>query len=724
MNNSKLNFDEIRKKDEFIESIKDKLKTEFFGIDKQIDDIINNIKAWFLFPMLQEKPIIINLWGMTGCGKTHLVNRIIELLDIEDSKIYFNMAAIDGSTPNEVDKILSTKVKDFNCSTPIIVIDELQYARTISENGSEINKPSLKPFWNMLDSGKFNVPFDVRTTLSLFKMKEIIDYIVQNQQYEVVEGSLLNGYEEVKALFCRHDDIFSSKMPLFSNYMREVYDLDNDISNNYSQYNMSLSEYNRLIKEDILKIPKEIRPTLFGMYQKEELLKVLSNSKKYNETIKNVGDVYDLISTMDKYQIHELIEYANKELAKGEDVDMSKSLIFVMGNIDEAYTMAFDMNADMSPDQFNKITKNISIVNIKKALQKRFRNEQIARLGNIHIIYPSFDSETYRKIINKILNDYKNNVQEKIGFPIEFDDKLKEAIFKDSIFPTQGARPIFTSIYEIVQTKLPKAFTIATLNNITFDKILYSFSNNKVILTFYENDNIAYKIEIEQELRLDNLRDVKETNFQTLCAVHESGHAVLSMVLDNEIPEKICSITTDGKIGGFVIKPFNKNKIQNKESLLKSVAIKLGGRIAEEIIFGDELISNGASNDLRNVTIMLMEAYKENGFGNILLKNGWSTYSYDDGLDAKINSSTSDDEVLEACEKGKELAITTLKDYYDLFMLLSEYLTKHNAINDIKIKELLRNNGFNELLERLENNKRLEYENIFKLKLSEFKNNR
>ena len=214
----------------------------------------------------------------------------------------------------------------------------------------------------MLDSGKFNVPFDVRTTLSLFKMKEIIDYIVQNQKYEVVEGSLLNGYEEVKALFCRHDDIFSSKMPLFSNYMREVYDLDNDISNNYSQYNMSISEYNRLIKDDILKIPKDIRPTLFSMYQKEELLKVLSNSKKYKETIKNVGDVYDLISTMDKYQIHELIEYANKELAKGEDVDMSKSLIFVMGNIDEAYTMAFDMNADMSPDQFNKITKNISIV--------------------------------------------------------------------------------------------------------------------------------------------------------------------------------------------------------------------------------------------------------------------------------------------------------------------------------------------------------------------------
>ena len=70
------------------------------------------------------------------------------------------------------------------------------------------------------------------------------------------------------------------------------------------------------------------------------------------------------------------------------------------------------------------------------------------------------------------------------------------------------------------------------------------------------------------------------------------------------------------------------------------------------------------------------------------------------------------------------MAIITLKDNYDLFMLLSEYLTKHNAINDIKIKELLRNNGFNELLERLENNKRLEYENIFKLKLSEFKNNR
>lgn len=720
MERTTLDFDIIKKKDKFIESVKEKLKTEFFGIDKQIDDIINNMKTWYLFPMLQEKPIVINLWGMTGCGKTHLVDRIIELLDIEDTKIYFNMASIDGSTPNEVDEVLSSKVKNFNCETPIVIIDEIQYARTISEDNMEVNKPSLKPFWNLMDSGKFNVKFDVRVSIDMFRMKEIADYVAQSPTCEIYNGCVVNGYDEIRSLFSRYDGFCSAKES-FNSYEYAL--AEDEPSPKNKKYGLTFKEYETLLKEDIMSIPEEIRPTIFNNDQKVTLFRILSNNKKYKDILKNVGDVYNLISKMNKFQIQELINEAHKEISKGDHVDLSKSLVFVMGNIDEAYTMAFDMNADMSPDQFNKITKNINVVDIKKALQRRFRNEQIARLGSIHIIYPSFDSDTFRKIIDKLLYNYQKNVEEKIGFPIDFDQTLKDAIFKDSIFPTQGARPIFTSIYEIVQTKLPKAFTMAMENKIKFDKLIYSFNDNKVILTFFNENTISDVIEIKQELRLDNLRDIKETNFQTLCAVHESGHAILSMILENEIPEKICSVTTDDNIGGFVLKPFNKNKIENKDSLIKSVAVKLGGRVAEEIIFGDKLISNGASSDLMSVTRMLLEAYKNNGFGNILVNNGWVPKNNDIGTDCKVYNQESDKYVLDACNDGKKLAYDTIIENYDLFMTLCEYLTEHNGITDTKIKELLKEKGFNKLLDVLENSMRKEYENAFKEKLKEFKKN-
>jgi len=64
----------------------------------------------------------------------------------------------------------------------------------------------------------------------------------------------------------------------------------------------------------------------------------------------------------------------------------SKMLIFISGNIDEAYEMSGDVsNSDIDADVFHEFSKKINIINIKNALTKRFKPEQIARFGNNHI---------------------------------------------------------------------------------------------------------------------------------------------------------------------------------------------------------------------------------------------------------------------------------------------------------------------------------------------------
>lgn len=57
------------------------LKQEFIGIDKVIDEVCRLILPWYLFPDAQLRPTVINLWGLTGSGKTALIHRLVDLLD-------------------------------------------------------------------------------------------------------------------------------------------------------------------------------------------------------------------------------------------------------------------------------------------------------------------------------------------------------------------------------------------------------------------------------------------------------------------------------------------------------------------------------------------------------------------------------------------------------------------------------------------------------------------
>ena len=84
-------------KQRVLENARKVLKQEFIGIDKIIDEIINNVSSWYFLPGLQEKPVVVNLWGLTGVGKTSLVNRLVKLIDFETSFYRFDLGEKEGS---------------------------------------------------------------------------------------------------------------------------------------------------------------------------------------------------------------------------------------------------------------------------------------------------------------------------------------------------------------------------------------------------------------------------------------------------------------------------------------------------------------------------------------------------------------------------------------------------------------------------------------------------
>ena len=136
-------------KKECLDKAKSQLKEEFIGIDKVIDDLIDSFSYWYFFPELQKKPVIINLWGLTGVGKTSLVSRLISLLDYNKRFFRFNLSEGEWDIKQTLTEIYDNK----SASDFILLLDEFQHVRTLDEDGRE--KTSKYQFiWDLLDTGK------------------------------------------------------------------------------------------------------------------------------------------------------------------------------------------------------------------------------------------------------------------------------------------------------------------------------------------------------------------------------------------------------------------------------------------------------------------------------------------------------------------------------------------------------------------------------------------
>ena len=381
------------------------------------------------------------------------------------------------------------------------------------------------------------------------------------------------------------------------------------------------TDYQMMLQDDYsgYEYPCSNNSTINSLFLREYYMEILINL--YDKTHTTVSDKLDVINLIRKYNFEELLCFISDifdSASKGYDLDFSDSIIFVIGNLDEAYTIAFNSDPDMSPDQFNKITQKITLVDIKKSLQKRFRNEQIARLGNIHMIYPAFSSKSFMDIIRLTLKRYGDDVKKLIGYDVEFADSIVKFIYSESVFPTHGTRPIFSSIHEIVKSKLPLIMREIYEKNISCNYIEYVYHLHKTVINLYdEKHNLVDSLKYEERTRINNLREGKGDDEQCVVAVHESGHFVVYAALMHKIPEKLCSKTASSNTGGFLMEDFDDvHKLQTFDALIKEIKICLGGYCAEKLTFGNIHMSIGASSDLRKATVIASKLVRDYGMYN------------------------------------------------------------------------------------------------------------
>ena len=676
-----IDIEEIKRKNEVIDNAIVELKKKYIGVDEQIDEIMNNVRTWYCYPQLQDRPCVINLWGLSGCSKTDSVRTIAKLLDLEEDLIYFNFADINEKNAWEIENDIEDSVGN-NKSNRIIVYDEFQYAATLDKKKEEKdNKGALKPFWELLDTGILNKKPEMRTLFNVYKAYLILKRIVDTKYpIELVNGKWLNSEDYIKNL-----DGYERKS-IFEIFTESEKEIKPNIGCDMGQNN------NGPIRIDS-KTKRVNRCVEFNPWFIDNAVDVYNNVNNSKFSTDNV-DIRKKIYSMNVTELMEFFYNLYHSSCKGYKLDFKDSLVFVIGNLDEAYDVSFNVNPDMSPDQFHKITKKITVVDIKEALKDRFRNEQIARLGNIHVIYPSFSSRTFKGIIDLQLSKYAKEVEDRIGCKLTYDSSIKNIIYREGVFPTHGTRPVFSTIQEIVKSRLPevmKAMTDAKLAQ-KLDSLEYSYSNGYVRVKTYDIDrNLLTTVKSKLKLRVDNLRKSTLDDKQALCAVHESGHFVAYASIYGNVPAKLISVATESGTGGFLLQDDDEDEraIKTYDYYMNNIKIALGGYVAERIVFGDDNKTSGAVSDLRKATSIASKMVLELGMYSAVFKsNILSMDSQYLVIDDKREDSnrTINCIITRAIEELDELFSDD--DYRIMLKKSSDYLSTHSELPRNKMKEI------------------------------------
>ncbi len=621
------------------------LKKEFFGIDSVIDKLIETASSWYLFPELQDKPVVVCLWGLTGTGKTSLVNRFAELIDFNNKHFRFDLGE-QGGNEFEMKEKLHDLYEKLDHEPLIISFDEIQHVRTKSEDGSEIEKPQTRIVWELMDSGIISInqfSYAVNRIVNLLMaLNTILEHPVEVKNGIVVEGK----------------DIYEELIDARSDY--------------YSSGRYRTSKKNNT-HQDTRFIPDNSLNDLFEIAR--------TRFKKLNE-------LNDVLMTLNGEQTLQFLSELLMDSYKPKQFDARKSLIMVLGNLDEVYHMSNDVNPDIDADLFYRQSLRTTVTEVKKSLQKRFRNEQIARFGNHHIIYPSLNKAAYRNIIERQLELLSKKVEDLFKVKMTFDDTLIHTLYREGVYPAQGTRPLFSSIQLLVSGNLGKVVEQYVEEKCKGKNIQWHTKKNRILVDVMNGKVKELELSLPISGDLNKLRVNRKDDRQALVAVHEAGHAVISTVLFYKVPHQVLSVTAD-----FGSEGFNSFKTDDtilcKSNLLKYMAVLLGGYAAEKVIFGESNISMGSQSDFNKATDMVTDAVRLCGLSGIV-----GAYQQQDQLtNDKLHDDGSMNKIcISWMEEALSLAEETIDKHKIFFLKIARYLSDHAELKRTMLMNLIKEN--------------------------------
>ena len=248
---------------------------------------------------------------------------------------------------------------------------------------------------------------------------------------------------------------------------------------------------------------------------------------------------------------------------------------------------------------------------------------------------------------------------------------------------------------KIAQTTV--GFTGADLANLLNESALLAARKNKSLIGMIDVEEALIKITVGTQKRNHAIKPEEKRK----TAYHEAGHAILAYLLPTQDPVRQISIIPSGRALGYTLNPPVEDKYSvYKNELKENIVMLLGGRAAEEIIFGD--VSGGASNDIQRATRIAKQMVTVYGMSEELGTIHFGGEHSDDEvfLGRDFNSSKNYSEQTAAII-DKEIKRIIDEAYAEAKRLLSEHHNKLDFIADFLVaNELMDDEQFKLAMEK------------------------
>jgi cell division protease FtsH len=238
-------------------------------------------------------------------------------------------------------------------------------------------------------------------------------------------------------------------------------------------------------------------------------------------------------------------------------------------------------------------------------------------------------------------------------------------------------------------------FSGADLMNLVNEAALLAARRGKRVVTKDEFEDAKDKIMMGAERRTMVMTEQEKL----LTAYHEGGHAIVALNVPATDPVHKATIIPRGRALGMVMQLPERDKLSmSYEQMTSRLAVLMGGRVSEEVIFGKDKVTSGAQSDIEQATKLARAMVTRWGFSDEL---GTVMYGenqeevflgYSMGRQQNISESTSqkiDSEVRRLVEAGQSEARRIITEKHDSLEILAKGLLEYETLTGEEIRNLL-----------------------------------
>ena len=238
-------------------------------------------------------------------------------------------------------------------------------------------------------------------------------------------------------------------------------------------------------------------------------------------------------------------------------------------------------------------------------------------------------------------------------------------------------------------------FSGADLANLVNEAALFAARANKRIVGMEEFERAKDKILMGTERRSMVMSEAEKR----MTAYHEAGHAIVGMTVPEHDPVYKVTIIPRGRaLGVTQFLPEQDRYSFSKRRLESAITTLFGGRIAEELIFGPESVTTGASNDIERATELARNMVTKWGLSDRL---GPLTYTEETGevflgrsvtqhkQVSDVTAHAIDEEIRRVIEANYQRARQILTSALDKLHTMADALMKYETIDEEQLKDLM-----------------------------------